>query len=207
VSPTKDQRTRLDPEVRRLQIIEAAARTFRGRDPGEVTFEEIAEAAGVSRALVYNYFGDRGGVLAAVYLHTFGDLNAELNATIAATLPPEERMRAIVRGYLRFAVEHPEAWRLLEVTASASHGPVAAARRAHMESLAAQWGGSPVARIVAFGVVGLLESATLDWLQSRDADIDALADVLHDLVWTGLSSLATYGIALPPRRPAASVPT
>lgn len=207
MSPSKDQRTRLDPEVRRRQIVEAAASTFRGRDPGEVTFEEIAEAAGVSRALVYNYFGDRSGVIAAVYLHTFGDLNDELNATIVATLPPEERVRAIVRGYLRFAVEHPEAWRLLQVATGASHGPVAAARRTHMESLAEQWGGSPLARIVAFGVVGLLESATLDWLQSSDADIDALADVLHDLLWTGLSSLTTHGIALPTRRPRASVPT
>ena len=40
---------------------------FKGRDPSEVTFEEIADAAGVSRALVYNYFGDRRGLVAAVF--------------------------------------------------------------------------------------------------------------------------------------------
>ncbi len=78
-------RTRLDPELRRSQIVEAAVRVFSETDPVEVTFEEIAEAAGVSRALVYNYFGDRGGLVAAVYLHTFDELNDQLNATIDPT--------------------------------------------------------------------------------------------------------------------------
>src|SRR6185503_18095169 len=52
---------------RREQILDAAAVVFIGRDPVDVTFEEIAEAAGVSRALVYNYFGDRNGLLEALY--------------------------------------------------------------------------------------------------------------------------------------------
>ncbi|MEO7555407.1 MAG: TetR/AcrR family transcriptional regulator [Acidimicrobiales bacterium] len=205
--PAKDRRTRLDPVVRRHQIIEAAALAFRSHDPGAVTFEEIADAAGVSRALVHNYFGDRGGLLAAVYLHTFGDLNAELNATVVSTLPPEERVRAIVAGYLRFAADHAEAWRLLQLTTGTSHPAVLAARRAHMQQLAAAWGGSPVARVVAYGVVGMLESATCDWLQERDADVDDIAEALFDLLWTGLSSLAGRGIALPQHRPPASVPT
>ena len=203
----KEPRTRLDPEVRRHQIIEAAARTLRGRDPVEVTFEEIAEAAGVSRALVYNYFGDRGGLLAAVYLHTFGTLLEGLNATIAAELPPADRIKAIVRGYLRFAVEHPEVWHLLQRTAAVSHPAVIEARDRHMVELASWWGGSPYARIAAYGVVGLLEAATLDWLSTDDADLEVLTDVLFDLVWFGLSSLDRYGIALPSERATLSVPT
>ncbi|MGI8664259.1 MAG: TetR/AcrR family transcriptional regulator, partial [Acidimicrobiales bacterium] len=202
----KDQRTRLDPEVRRHQIVEAAARAFRGRDPAEVTLEEIAETAGVSRALVYNYFGDRGGLLAAVYEHTFAVLNAELDATIGDSLAPEERLRAIVRAYLRFAFDHTEAWLLLQRATGTSHPAVLAARRKHMESLADQWGHSPVGRIVAFAVVGLLESSTFDWLRQRDVDIEEAADVLFDLLWTGLSSLARRGIALPQGSAKASVP-
>src|SRR5215470_15509912 len=56
--PTRT-RTRLAREERREQIVDAAAEVFQGRNPADVTFEEIADAAGVSRALVYNYFGDR----------------------------------------------------------------------------------------------------------------------------------------------------
>ncbi len=201
------RRTRLDPAVRRTQIIEAATRTFRGRHPAEVTFEEIAEAAGVSRALVYNYFHDRGGLLAAVYLETFGTLLAELNAKVDPTLPPGERIRAIVRCYLEFAVRHPEAWALLQLTGTTQHPEVVEARRRHMAELAAWWGGSAAARVVAYGVVGLLEASSFEWVRTRETSLDELAEVLFDLVWFGLSSLHSHGIALPDHRARESVPT
>src|SRR5437870_4370934 len=134
--PTGRARTRLQPDVRRIQIIDAAARVLDGRDPMEVTFEEIAIAAGVSRALVYNYFGDRGGLLAAVYLHTFDRLNHLLNESVNADEPPEERVRAIVRRYLQFAADNKGAWRLLHVTGTIDHPSVRGARRRHMEQLA-----------------------------------------------------------------------
>jgi len=201
-------RTRLDPELRRSQIVDAAVRVFSEADPVEVTFEEIADAAGVSRALVYNYFGDRGGVLAAVYLHTFDELNHELNATIDREAPPEDRLRSIVRGYLRYAVDHAAAWRLLQLTAAVKHPAVQSARQHHMEQLALAWGATGAeGRTLAYGVVGMLESATFDWLRDRDTDIDRLTDLIFDLLWTGLSSLDRHGIALPRHRPRESVPT
>ncbi len=80
-------RTRLDPEVRREQIIDAAEAVFAGREANEVTLEEIAEAAGVSRALVYNYFGDKSGVIAAVYLRSFDRLDAQLATALDRTDP------------------------------------------------------------------------------------------------------------------------
>jgi len=206
-NPQKVRSTRLAPQVRRAQIIEAATRVFDVRDPAEVTFEEIAEAAGVSRALVYNYFGDRGGLLAAVYLHTMDRLIVELNNAIEPTLPPAERIHAIVQGYVTFASANAAAWRLLQVTAAMRHPALVDARRAHMEQLAKWWGGAATARIVAFGVVGLLEAATFDWLQTRDADADELVSVLFELLWNGLPALAKHGIALPEHRARESVST
>lgn len=186
--------TRLDPAVRRTQIIEAAARLFVDRDPAEVPFEEIADAAGVSRALVYNYFGDRGGLLAAVYLHHFDAVNARLRAAAPDGASASERVRGIVTAYLEFAAEHPGAWRLLRVARAVDHPSVQEARRLRMKEIAATWGGSPEALIVAYGITGLLEEATIEWLQSTDADAARLADVLHDLMWRGLASLADHGL-------------
>jgi AcrR family transcriptional regulator len=195
-------RTRLDPEVRRSLIIDAAASVFEGRDPAEVTFEEIAEAAGVSRALVYNYFGDRGGLLAAVYLRSFDLLNDQLRVSIEPGLTLVERVRATVRVYLLFARDNPSGWRLLQMSGAMDHPAVLEARRRRMDELANGLGGSNEARTVACGIVGLLEAATLDWLHGTDVDVEHLADILFDLVWTGLSSLATYGISMtPPRTP------
>jgi len=196
---TKTERrtvTRLDPVVRRTQIIEAAARLFEDRDPAEVPFEEIADAAGVSRALVYNYFGDRGGLLAAVYLHHFEAVNERLRVAAPDGATPSERMRAIVDAYLDFAGEHPGAWRLLRVARAVDHPRVQEARRLRMREIAAAWGGSPEALIVAYGITGLLEEATIEWLQSTGSKADHVADVLHDLMWNGLASLDDHGLTV-----------
>lgn len=188
--------TRLDPAVRRTQIIEAAARLFAERDPAEVPFEEIADAAGVSRALVYNYFGDRGGLLAAVYLHHFEAVNDRLREAAPEGMPAPERMRAIVAAYLGFAAEHPGAWRLLRVARAVDHPLVQDARRLRMREIAAAWGGSAEALIVAYGLTGLLEEATIEWLQSTDADSGRVAEILHDLMWRGLASLDDHGFTV-----------
>lgn len=188
--------TRLDPAVRRTQIIEAAARLFEDRDPAEVPFEEIADAAGVSRALVYNYFGDRGGLLAAVYLHHFEAVNARIRGAAPDGASPSERMRGVVTAYLQFAAEHPGAWRLLRVARAVDHPSVQEARRLRMREIAGAWGGSPEALIVAYGITGLLEEATIEWLQSTDADAARVAEVLHDLMWRGLASLTEHGLTI-----------
>lgn len=189
--------TRLDPAVRRVQIVEAAARLFEDHDPLLVTFEEIADAAGVSRALVYNYFGDRGGLLAAVFLHHFESVNEHIREAIAPGASPEEAFAATVRAYLEFAQHHPGAWRLLSVTRANDHPAVVAAREQRMEELAATWGGSVAARIVAYALVGMLEAATLDWLRARDeVPLDEAAAILLDLIWRGMPGLAAHGIAL-----------
>jgi AcrR family transcriptional regulator len=187
--------TRLDPAVRRIQIVEAAARLFEHHDPLVVTFEEIADAAGVSRALVYNYFGDRGGLLAAVFLHHFDAVNADIRAAVADAVSPEERFGCTVRAYLEFARAHPGAWRLLSATRANEHPAVLQAREQRMVELAETWGGTTEARIVAYALVGMLEAATLDWLRATDeVPLDAVAAILLDLIWRGMPGLAEHGI-------------
>src|SRR3954467_11921403 len=153
-NPTRT-RTRLARDNRREQLVDAAAAVLQGRDPADVTFEEIAEAAGVSRALVYNYFGDRGGLLAAVYLRSFDLLNDQLRVSIEPGLPLVERVRATVRVYLLFARDNPAGWRLLQMSGAMDHPAVLDARRRRMDELANGLGGSNEARTVACGIVGL----------------------------------------------------
>ena len=182
--------TRLDPETRRTQIIASAARLFETHDPLDVRFEEIADAAGVSRALVYNYFGDRGGLLAAVYLHHFDAVQQHVMDAVDPAASREDRVRATVRAYVDFASEHPGAWRILHVVRANKHQAVAAAREQRMLTLAEHWGGTPQARVVTSAVVGALETATVDWLRSSEGiSPDLIAEVLHDLLWSGMQGL------------------
>ena len=188
--------TRLQPHVRRGQIVDAAARVFEAHDPAAVTFEAIADEAGVSRALVYKHFGDRGGLLAAVYVRTADMLADELRGAFASTLEPAQLAAELVRRYLQFASTNAATWRFLQLAGALHHPAVQDARRKSMQELAAFAGGSSEARLVAYGVVGLLEAATLDWLDTGDVDIGRATAVLADLVWAGMSSLPRHGIAL-----------
>lgn len=204
MSATHRTRTRLDPEVRREQIVEAAEQVFHGRDPSEVTFEEIAEAAGVSRALVYNYFGDKGGLVAAVYLRSLRRLDDELLATVDPGDDAPSRLRSVVRCYLGFARANPAAWRLIGSTSASEHPEVQAARRDRFDQLAANWGGTIQARTLARAVVGFLEAATLDWLENSDVDLDHMADLVFTSLWTGLSAIESDQAHIP-REATASV--
>jgi AcrR family transcriptional regulator len=182
-------RTRLDPETRREQIVEAAEAVFQGRDPADVTFEEIALAAGVSRALVYNYFGDKGGLVAAVYLRSFERLDETLRAALADVDTPSERLRLVITCYLEFARCHTAAWGLIGTSEATLHPVVQDSRRARCERMAEAWGGTPEALVLARGIVGFLEAASLEWVDRGPSDIDAAVLLLHTVLWSGLEHL------------------
>jgi AcrR family transcriptional regulator len=181
---------RLGRERRRQEIVEAAARVLAGRDPAAVTFEEVAEAAGVSRALVYNYFGDKGSLVAAVYLRSLERLDDEVAAAVDRRLPPRERLRQLVASALRFARTDEAAWHLAAGGATL-HPAVRAARERRVDRLAADLGGGTNAAVVAAAVVAVLDAAT-----AVPADPDTVVDALTALLWGGLSSLERFGVAL-----------
>jgi AcrR family transcriptional regulator len=199
--PVKEARAqvRLDPVTRRALLVEAAAAVFRGRDPNEVSFEEVAEAGGVSRSLVYTYFGDRGGLIAAVYLHNLERLDRELGRDLDDRLPDEVRLRRIIRRYLIFARDNEAAWNLITAAGAVHHPAIQAARRARIERIALAWGTGPAPRLVARGVVGLLEAGAQDWVDYRDAGLERATDVLFALLWEGLTGLRQRGLAAAPQ--------
>ncbi len=181
-------RTRLDPEVRREQILAAAEQVFEAREPADVTFEELAAAAGVSRALVYNYFGDKGGLVASVYVRSLHRLDRALDLAVEPDAPASERLRAAVRCYLCFAAENPAGFRLMGATAGFDHPDVRRVRRQRFEHLAVNWGGGTGARILARGMIDFLEGATVAWVEAGARNIDAVADLLYTSLWLGLSA-------------------
>lgn len=63
---TRRARTRLDPDVRRDQILDAAAALFRDSEYSTVPLALVAERAGVTRGLVHHYFGSKRGLYLAV---------------------------------------------------------------------------------------------------------------------------------------------
>ena len=192
----RDGRTRLAPEQRRAQIIEASIEVFAGREPSEVTFEEIAEAAGVSRALVYNYFGDRGGLVGAVCLRCFEQLDEAIAPAFDPSLRPAQQAREWVRLYLRFALEHPGPWSLVSSAGASQHPAVQEARRQRLDALTHRWGGTSEARVITAAVGGMLQTAITEHEAiGEPLEFDQLVDLLSVLAWKGLSPLIPGGLA------------
>ena len=183
------RRARLDPAERRAQIVAVAADVFRGRDPARVRFEDVARAAGVSRSLVYAYFGDRSELIAAVYLHSLSGIDDELSALLREVPIDECRLGVLVRTYLEIAAENADAWRLFAAAGAIDHPAVQQARRDRCQRIADTWGGGPAERLLARGLVGLLEAAASEWLEHGGCSADDAAALLTRALWNGVGHL------------------
>jgi AcrR family transcriptional regulator len=68
------KRVRLSAEVRRTQLIDAAARLALEQGYLPLPLERLATAAGVSKALIYGYFPDQHELFSAVLAQQFAEL-------------------------------------------------------------------------------------------------------------------------------------
>jgi AcrR family transcriptional regulator len=184
--PAEIRRSRLDPAARRAQIVEAAAGVFLGRDPGSVRFEEVAAAAGVSRSLVYAYFGDRGELIAAVYLHSLAGLDDELSALLRDVPVERVRLAGVVRTFLELAQENADSWRLFAAAGAVDHPAVQRARLERCQRIADTWGGGPSARMVARGIVGMLEAAASEWIEHAPCSLEDATVLITGALWDGV---------------------
>ena len=189
-------RTRLGREERREQLIAAATEVFNGRDPNDVTFEEVAEAAGVSRALVYNYFGDRHGLIEAVHLRHINDLRARVNYALASVRDRRLAMRRVVRVHLEYARLDPVGYTYAVGAPDAPQHPRLDAQR--VDDVAAAWGGGVEAELLARGLLAAVRSMTLHWLELDSPDIDRAEDVISQFVWKGAAGASELGLELRP---------
>ncbi|GHA82546.1 MULTISPECIES: TetR/AcrR family transcriptional regulator [Streptomyces] len=96
---------RLGVEERRAQLLGAALTLFAHRAPDDVSIDEVAVAAGVSRPLVYRYFP---GGRQQLYEAALGSAAEQLTLCFAepTTGPPTERVGRVLDRYLGFVDEH-----------------------------------------------------------------------------------------------------
>ncbi|WP_328916032.1 MULTISPECIES: TetR/AcrR family transcriptional regulator [unclassified Streptomyces] len=100
---------RMSVEQRRGQLLAAAVDLFGHRRPEDVSIDDVAAAAGVSRPLVYRYFP---GGKAQLYEAAVRGAAAELTGRFAVPTegPPTQRLAAALDGYLAYVDEHDAAY-------------------------------------------------------------------------------------------------
>lgn len=78
---SSSSRVRLDPATRREQLLSLGVRLLATRPLEQLSIETLAEKAGISRGLLYHYFGSKGQFHEAVVRRAADEL-------IEATTPP-----------------------------------------------------------------------------------------------------------------------
>jgi AcrR family transcriptional regulator len=198
--PTRT-RTRLGREERREQIVDAAAEVFHGRNPAEVTFEEIADAAGVSRALVYNYFGDRDGVLEAVYRRNLRELRQRIGSVLV-TSRGHNALRELVRVNVEYAVENPAGYRYAAGEAIFDRIPDLERRR--IDSVAANLGGDADAHLVAMGWLSAIHAMVIYWIDHPEGiSAERATELISSFLGGALTAVNKQGLPIlrPPGAP------
>ena len=102
-------RRRLSPEDRRNELLALGAEVFGKRPYDEVRIDEIAERAGVSRALMYHYFPDKRAFFAAVVKDEADRLYEATNNPPPAGMTFFAEIRMGVLAYMAYHQQNPEA--------------------------------------------------------------------------------------------------
>lgn len=105
----------MDPRARRTNdlLVAAAERLFLDRSLEDVTVEEIAAEAGVATGSIYNHFGSKAGLHAAVVQRAIEVDREHMDLAYIDERTPADQIRAAAAEYLRFALEQPALFRML----------------------------------------------------------------------------------------------
>lgn len=97
----------------REQACVAASRLFAQRGTDGVTMRALAEVLGISPMKPYHYFRDKEEILAASVMRAFNRFVAAIEEVEKEHLPALEQAIAKRHAYLKFALEDPDAYRIM----------------------------------------------------------------------------------------------
>lgn len=172
-------RRRLSVDRRRDELIEAALDLLSKRGPEEVSVDDVAQAAGASRALVYHYFGTKQDLYAAALSKAAAELTRRLSQVEPGDTPLERLDRA-VRAFVAFADAHSAGFVALLGGSAAYGSGTDSAELVHsventvyellVEGLDEPLPVDPLVRMTLKCWVAAAETGVLDWLKHRDME-------------------------------------
>ena len=195
-------RSRLSPEERRSQLLDLGVRLLATRSLDELSIDLLAEEAGISRGLLYHYFGNKHAFHEAVVRRAADDL-------IAQTAPPAEgdpleRLLASVAAYVDYVLANFEGYLSLIRGAAGGNETL---RRIYEDARSALSdrifredaqgeviSDTPLNRLVVRGWAAMTEELVVSW---REDPAGVTREELLELIAGSLPAL----VDLPSRRP------
>jgi AcrR family transcriptional regulator len=163
-------------------LLAAALEVFGDRDYDDVSVDEVAEAAGVSHGLVFQYFGSKKGLYVACLEPLIEGFRERVEPD--PDLSPVERLRAGLRNFADAIGEHPAGYRSLMTRATGFSEVREALERARwwrVNRLAEGMGLDPEDPAVRVGLrawTSYVEAAMLTWLEEGSPSRDELVEML-----------------------------
>lgn len=91
-------------QAARDQILRTAADLFRERGYRASTLDDIAARLGMSKVTLYTHFRAKEEMLAAISRKTIEGFTRELGLVLRSSLPPDEKLRRVVRQHVSFVI-------------------------------------------------------------------------------------------------------
>lgn len=188
-TPPTGARRRMGVEERRQQLIAVALDLFSRNPPDEVSIDDIANAAGISRPLVYHYFPGKQSLYQAAVRVAAEELAVRFVEPHEG--PLSRRLLRVMRRYFDFVADHGPGFSALLRGGTAVGSPQTGAvidevRQAAYEQVLAHLGittPGPRLSLVVRSWVGLAETAALTWLDGRDVPRRELeVQLVHDFM-------------------------
>jgi AcrR family transcriptional regulator len=198
VAPRK-RRVRLDNDERRAQLLTLARRAFSDRSYDDVSIDDLAREAKISKGLLYHYFPTKRDLYVAG-LREIADELVQRCSTIPQNLAPIERVRAGLDAYLDHISQHAHAYVSLMRGGIGSDPEVAAVVEGVRKQLtdkfleqtpfSAMLAGDPRFQVATRGWIGFVEGATLDWCVNQRMSREELREMLTQILFAIMSTVA-----------------
>jgi AcrR family transcriptional regulator len=196
-------RKRLTAEQRREAILDAALEVFARRGFHGSSIDEIAQAAGVSKALIYEHFPSKRDLHVSLLERHTQEIFERLAEAAATSDPGEVRLRAGVDAFLEFVERRADAFRMLfrdavepEVVeivagvqrqaAAAVAGLIATEPRAKAESPERD---RQAIEMIGQQLTGAVQSLAIWWGDHPEVPREVLVDSVMNFAWIGLERL------------------
>jgi AcrR family transcriptional regulator len=174
---------RLQQDERRQQLLELGGHLFNTRSYDDVSIDDIAAAAGISKGLLYHYFPSKRELYVANIRLAAGRL---VEATRPDTsLPPTERLQASLDAYLTYVEQNVVGYSSLMRSGIGTDpevgGVIEQTRTEILDSILENLGVSEPAPTLALGLwgwLGFVESACLRWAEHHEVSREAIRNVL-----------------------------
>ena len=185
-------------------MVASAERLFSERGYHGVSMDEIATASGITKPMLYEYFGSKEGLFLACVERARGRLFEEIAAAVRQADEPQQALRAGVEAFLKFADQQRATWVVL-FGEGGRFGEAAASIRAEQSGLIAQllreqpgWSGEPDPEqldAIAHVFVGAAEAVAFWAVDHPEVPLERVADHLMAVLWPVVRDLPSLASA------------